>query len=240
MIMVNGKTVEQVMQELAEPFAPDDIEWRVGSTNKDKTQGIALAYVTNRAIMNRLDEVVGAFNWQNNFQEWKGTSQLCGIGIRFGEEWVWKWDGADDSNMDAVKGGLSDSMKRAGYQWGIGRYLYNLENIWVPLRNQKYLSETPKLPAWALPKGYKPVSSAKQQTPSQTHQEQSKASDNGDKKPMSEQQKKRFEVVKGLKAGGLDDAKVNAWIESQKALGKSYDDMIKIVKAAEAAKKGTR
>lgn len=71
MMYNNGKPIEEIMKELAEPFKPDEIEWRVGSTNKDKTKGIALAYVTNRAIMNRLDSVVGAFNWQNEFIEWK-------------------------------------------------------------------------------------------------------------------------------------------------------------------------
>lgn len=239
MITVNNKTVEQVMQELAEPFAPDDIEWRVGSTNREKTKGIALAYVTNRAIMNRLDEVVGAFNWQNNFQEWKGTSQLCGIGIRFGEEWVWKWDGADDSNMDAVKGGLSDSMKRAGYQWGIGRYLYNLDGTWTeiePAGKSYRLKTIPKLPTWALPKGYKANSNAEQVASNQAPKEQPKTQQNSDRKPMSEQQKRRFAVVKALRDGGLDDKKANEWIEKQKAAGKTYDDMIKIIKAAAATK----
>lgn len=145
------------MKQLQEPFPPEDIEWRVGSTNSDKTKGIALAYVTNRAIMNRLDEIFGPFGWKNEFREWKGTSQLCGISILWNEEWITKWDGADDSQTEAVKGGLSDAMKRAGYQWGIGRYLYKLENQWVPIeqagRSYK-LKQEPRLPSWALPEGY--------------------------------------------------------------------------------------
>lgn len=39
--------------------------------------------------------------------------------------------------MESVKGGLPDSMKRAAYQWGLGRYLYKFESIWVPLREGK-------------------------------------------------------------------------------------------------------
>ncbi|GCL71764.1 hypothetical protein PN4B1_16690 [Paenibacillus naphthalenovorans] len=148
---------KEIMKKLQAPFSPEDIEWRVGATNKEKTKGIALAYVTNRAIMNRLDEVVGPFNWQNKFREWKNNSQICAISIKFGDEWITKEDGADDSNEEAVKGGLSDAMKRAGYQWGIGRYLYNLENQWVPIEpmGKSYrLSREPRLPAWALPEGY--------------------------------------------------------------------------------------
>jgi hypothetical protein len=151
------KDYTEVMKKLQAPFTPDEIEWRVGSTNKDKTKGLALAYVTNRAIQNRLDDVFGCFNWSNQFKEWKGTSQICGISVYDEDksQWVTKWDGADDSQTEAVKGGLSDSMKRAAYQWGIGRYLYNLPQTWVNLKDGRYLAETPKLPQWALPEGYK-------------------------------------------------------------------------------------
>ncbi|WP_312560897.1 Rad52/Rad22 family DNA repair protein [Anaerospora sp.] len=145
------------IKKLQEPFAPSEIEWRVGATMGDKTKGIALAYVTNRAIQNRLDEVFGPFGWKNEFREWKNNSQLCGISIFFNGEWITKWDGADDSETEAIKGGLSDSMKRAAVQWGIGRYLYNLENEWVPIvsagRSFK-IKDIPRLPSWALPQGF--------------------------------------------------------------------------------------
>jgi hypothetical protein len=150
------------MRKLQEPFKADEIEWRIGATNgKPKanppvpaTKGIALAYVTNRAIQNRLDEVFGIFGWKNEFREWKKEGQLCGISVLVDGEWITKWDGADDSNMEATKGGLSDSMKRAAYQWGIGRYLYKLENIWVDIKDGKF--EDPKLPKWALPEDTPP------------------------------------------------------------------------------------
>ena len=122
-----------------------------------------MAYVTNRAIQNRLDEVFGIFGWRNEFTEWKGGSQLCGISVKVDNEWITKWDGAADSNMEAVKGGLSDAMKRAAYQWGIGRYLYKLPSVWVGLKGGKYLAETPQLPTWALPEGYKPQKQDKYQ-----------------------------------------------------------------------------
>lgn len=236
-MMINGKTVEQIMQELAEPFDPVDIEWRVGSTNKDKTKGIALAYVTNRAIMNRLDSVVGAFNWQNTYKEWKGSSQLCGIGIRYGDEWVWKWDGADDSNTEAIKGGLSDSMKRAGYQWGIGRYLYNLENMWAnlePMGRSYRLKETPKLPTWALPKGYvysntSNGSQAAQRSPQTDHKQPTPSTPS----KMTDKQRERWGVITILKKKGKTDEQAQAWIDAQKAKGRGYVEMMQLIKQAE-------
>ena len=149
---------KQIMAKLAEPFLPEEIEWRVGVTNKDKTKGLPLAYITNRAIQNRLDEVFGCFGWRNEYREWKVNAQICGLSVRYNDEWITKWDGADDSNMEAVKGGLSDAMKRAAVQWGIGRYLYSLENEWVAIkpRGGSYvIADIPRLPEWALPKGYK-------------------------------------------------------------------------------------
>jgi len=154
------KSVEQIEKQLKAPFNPCDIEWRIGSTSGDKTRGLALAYVTNRAIMNRLDEVFGIAGWRNEYTDWKGKGVLCGITCQIGSEWLTKWDGAEETNMESTKGGLSDAMKRAGYQWGIGRYLYNLVSQWVPIeqRGKSYFiksGQEPKLPVWALPEGYK-------------------------------------------------------------------------------------
>ncbi len=153
---MEGKTPREIQALLANPFAPEDIEWRLQMTVKDKMVGIAIPYVTNRAIQSRLDDVVGPENWHNEFRPWhsagKKEAQICGISIYFeGRGWIQKWDGAEDSDIEPVKGGLSDSMKRAAVQWGIGRVLYSMdETVWVAIetRGQSYVikdSERPKL-----------------------------------------------------------------------------------------------
>jgi len=126
---------------LQEPFNPDDIEWRAQSCGVKKNGDPfvrALAYVTNRAIQQRLDEVFGVFGWQNKYMkspDGKGT--ICGIAFKAGDEWVTKWDGAQDkvnkntNVIDPVKTSLSNSMKRAAVQLGIGRYLYDLDAFWA-------------------------------------------------------------------------------------------------------------
>ncbi len=144
-----------MLTALAKPFAPEDLEWRLQYTNEEKMCGMAVPYVTNRAIQNRLDEVCGPENWYNEFRPWhsagKKDSQLCGIAIYFeGKGFITKWDGAEDSDIEPIKGGLSDSMKRAAYQWGIGRVLYSLDTVWVDIerRGRSYVikgSERKKL-----------------------------------------------------------------------------------------------
>lgn len=120
------------LHDLHKPFPPSEIEWRVGSTNGDKTQGLALAYLTARHVMERLDEVCGAENWQDRY-EFHGARTVCYLSIRIGDEWITKADGAGDSDVEAEKGAISDALKRAAVKWGIGRYLYDLGNTWVEI-----------------------------------------------------------------------------------------------------------
>ena len=56
------KTVEEIFEQLREPFPPHDIQWRIGQKSKDGKKAMVLPYVTNRAIMERLDKVVGVGN----------------------------------------------------------------------------------------------------------------------------------------------------------------------------------
>lgn len=134
------KDPRQIQAELAMPFAPEDLEWRLQRVVEAKELGIAVPYVTNRAIMGRLDDVVGPENWYNDFKPWHGAggkeAQLCGISIRYGDGFITKWDGAEDSDIEPVKGGLSDSMKRAAVQWGIGRVLYNMDVVFVEVEKR--------------------------------------------------------------------------------------------------------
>lgn len=172
------------LSKLKDCFEPNDIEWRLQQCGKgkgDKIWGMALAYVTNRAIMNRLDDVCGPENWKNEYKAAPDGGILCGLSIKIGDEWVTKWDGAENTDIEAVKGGLSGAMKRAAVQWGIGRYLYKLEESWINANeNGAYRGKTkdgttfkwdaPTLPAWALPKG----SNVKSESHSDTKPKQTK------------------------------------------------------------------
>lgn len=173
------------LKRLAEPFAEGDVEWRVSRSGNKQKGGIwckVLAYITARAISNRLDEVVGPENWCNTplqvHEVRTGIWALqVGISIRINNEWITKYDVAESTDIEPAKGGFSSAMKRAGAQWGIGRYLYLLDETFAetsdsggPGWNDARLPEKaggdwyywkpPKLPAWALPpvlEGEKPV-----------------------------------------------------------------------------------
>ena len=77
--------------------------------------------------MNRLDSVCSPANWKNEFSKAPEGGVMCGISIRVDKEWIIKYDAAENTAVEAIKGGISDSMKRCAVQWGIGRLLYNLK-----------------------------------------------------------------------------------------------------------------
>lgn len=128
------------LADLKKPFPPDRISWRVGSTNADKTKGMALAYIDARDVMGRLDEVAG-HEWQCEYIPMPNGTCCCRIGIKMGGEWIWRSNGAvnltDSDKADAKemaeKGSYSDAYKRAAVLFGIGQYLYDLESPWVAI-----------------------------------------------------------------------------------------------------------
>lgn len=113
----------------------DEIECRVA---KVSAKGVMLLLYKNaRCDMNVLDETVGPFGWQREHKELKGNI-YCGISIKSKDgEWITKWDAGAESFTEKEKGEASDSFKRSGFNWGIGRELYTAPFIWV---NAKFVS----------------------------------------------------------------------------------------------------
>lgn len=127
-------------------FSKADIKFRLGATTKDKLKGQAFAYISARAIQNRLDDIVGPANWRDSYEMIGATSVLCTLAIRVGNEWVEKQDVSEIADQkNGFKGGVSDALKRAAVKWGIGRYLYEYEPAWVTLDNGR-LPKTIALP----------------------------------------------------------------------------------------------
>ena len=125
---------QDIFNRLAEPFDPKDIEFRIGSTTQDKSKGLVLAYVTSRAIMDRLDDVVGPTEWVNEVKIHE-QGVISTLNIRVGGEWISRTDGAGYTNVESFKGGISDALKRSAVLFKIGRYLYRLPQSWVDLDN---------------------------------------------------------------------------------------------------------
>lgn len=119
----------------------DEIEVRVGTISKAGTGLSLLLYKDARCDMAILDETVGPMNWQRRHYDCKGNL-FCGIAINrnyydttLDPVWIEKSDcgveSRQDGNGNEKKGEASDSFKRAGTNWGIGRELYTSPFIWL-------------------------------------------------------------------------------------------------------------
>ena len=117
------------MYELAKPFANNDIQWWVQRLTRDGQSGLALAYINARQVQDRLNEVMGV-DWQNKTINY-GSKTICHLGLKLDGDWIWRSDGAGDTQFEADKGAISDALKRAAVSFGVGRHLYDLPSIWV-------------------------------------------------------------------------------------------------------------
>lgn len=118
------------LKNLKDPFV---LKWRVKSLipdNKKPTEMVLIGYIDARQVQERFDEVLGPHNWQDEYFECKGK-QFCKIGIKIGEEWIWKGDSGTESFADPSKGETSDSFKRAAVHWGLNRDSYELGEITI-------------------------------------------------------------------------------------------------------------
>ena len=111
-------------------------KWRVQSFSKNKAKASVVAYIDSRDAQRLLDEVVGPENWQDKYYE-AGGLLFCAVGIKCGDDWVWKSDTGSESNQDKEKGHASDAFKRACVKWGIGRFLYDLKILYLDTNGAK-------------------------------------------------------------------------------------------------------
>lgn len=125
-------------KKLNQPVELSQIDFRVQSINKGGYATI-LAYKDARYDMNVLDKAVGPENWSKRYEVIDGRL-YCSVGIYNGatKEWVWKQDVGTESNTEAEKGQASDAFKRACFNWGIGRELYDFPLIQAKLDSSEF------------------------------------------------------------------------------------------------------
>lgn len=119
------------LHDLSAPFPGNAVHWRAQTLNREGTSAMALAYIDARDVMDRLDAVCGPENWQDSYSETPKGRLICTLSIRIGDEWIYKSDGAGDTDVEGDKGAISDALKRAAVKWGVGRYLYDMPVTWA-------------------------------------------------------------------------------------------------------------
>ena len=142
--------MKEELKDLSKPLPISSIDFRVQSINKGGYATI-LAYKDARVDMQRLDEVAGPLQWK---REHTRDNKNCIVSIWSDElkQWVSKEDTGTESNTEQAKGLASDSFKRACFNWGIGRELYDYPTISIKLLEDEIKDGRPtwnfKLKQW--------------------------------------------------------------------------------------------
>jgi hypothetical protein len=164
----NSAEREKLFTQLEVPFDQAQIKWRVMRTSDDRRSGIILPFADPRAYTDRLNQLFTPSGWTREYtistvpsltrvDRGKAivtskvlvatavTISRLGSHTGTGEEW------ADREN--AVTAADAQAFKRACSCFGLGRYLYRFEEIWVNLNRRGEPVALPVLPQWALPPG---------------------------------------------------------------------------------------
>jgi len=160
--------VKDLITHLEVPFDTWYVYWRVMHVSRNgQLRGLVIPYADQRAYTDRLNQLVTPAGWSRkytvhtsaNFQRGKDDKTVAkvfvtceliifGLGTHSatGEEW------ADDDN--AGTSAEAQAFKRSCSCFGLGRYLYFFEGIWVDLDERKRPQSVPQLPGWATPQGW--------------------------------------------------------------------------------------
>jgi hypothetical protein len=121
-----------------------EIDCRVATVKQPDKDGNGggvsiLLYKDARVDMRLLDEVYGAMGWKREHQVLDGRL-YCTISVYDSKnnQWISKQDVGVESYTEKEKGQASDSFKRAGFNWGIGRELYTAPFIWLNLSKNEW------------------------------------------------------------------------------------------------------
>lgn len=116
------------MEYMFRDLKANEIDVRV-ATCSDKGVSLLL-YKDARVDQDILDETVGPMNWQKHYSR-DNANCIISIWDDTKKQWIDKEDTGTESFTEKEKGLASDSQKRSGFAWGIGRELYTSPFIWV-------------------------------------------------------------------------------------------------------------
>lgn len=175
---ISAARMQQIREQMAEPFDPGEIKWRVTATSTQQTKkgtvkrGQLVAYADQRAYTDRLNDAFGEWGWTRtyavqvaqNFErvtrqgpKSEKQSTICAKVVvvstvtihGLGSHTGVGEEWADDEN--SATRAEAQAFKRACACFGLGRYLYDLDKVWEDLDQHGRPARIPNLPDWAAP-----------------------------------------------------------------------------------------
>jgi hypothetical protein len=165
----SSEEIKHFVAELEVPFDPAVIEWRVTNTTKsEKLRGQVIPCADPRAYTDRLNSLFTPAGWTGKYAVHSSANferkpdqktvakvfvtcelTIFGLGSHSatGEEWT--------DNDNAGTSAEAQAFKRSCACFGLGRYLYDFDGVWVDLDERKRPKTALKLFGWATPEGWR-------------------------------------------------------------------------------------
>ncbi len=130
------------MKSLQAPFSLEVVGFKPQTVNAAKTSALIATFIDARAVVSRLDEVF-PLAWEDTYIPVENDAKLltleCSLTVHLPDgRTITRRDVGESGNTGAMasrwKSATSDAFKRAAVKFGIGAYLYGLENTWVEVK----------------------------------------------------------------------------------------------------------
>lgn len=127
-------SLSEKLEALRRPFHPDLISFKPGAVSGAGNKAIGLAFADLRCYMQRLDDVFDA-DWNVSYSPWGDNKIICEVSLQvIDSEGFHTTTRQSIGEGDGENGGTSaeaQSFKRACAMFGLGRYLYDLPQVWA-------------------------------------------------------------------------------------------------------------
>ncbi len=135
----------QAFTSLALSFPISEIEFKIDTISKDRRRALVRPVLPARAVIDRLDAVLGASGWSDSYETHPSGQAKCKLSVLG----VSKEDVSERATN--WKDALNESLIRSASKFGIGRSLERVNAVWVDYdESTAQILETPMLPDWAV------------------------------------------------------------------------------------------
>lgn len=121
--MPETRLTKETLTELRRPFEPAAVKFKGQSADQDGANALVVPYIDARLVIERLNAVVGG-DWSQTYEVVQ-SGMWCHLTV-CGET------RPDFGSGYQGKGLVSDALKRAGVQFGIGVSIYASPSLWIP------------------------------------------------------------------------------------------------------------
>jgi hypothetical protein len=127
---MNHEEFTELLLKFREPFDLSDLSFRPMIVSKDKKRAMAAVYADPRAYEARLDEVYPA--WECTYSIWGNDRIICHLTIAgVTRSSTGEMDKQSETQEIGGTAAEAQAFKRSCTKFGMGRYLYEIDNKWA-------------------------------------------------------------------------------------------------------------